>query len=252
MACFPFLIYFYFFIIYMIFFCYMFNVKIESLIFIFLFILTVLAGFKTIIDLYKNGNFNLDLTPLHDFFEDESMRFYGDLLFSPIITMILSIILMAAVYLYAIGSNVPLNFLLFLAVVLILYICIQLGNYFSMIPMFIVLGIPIVLIIISLILMMVTIANYNANASVGAGRDAQFTLSNINQPEMLKYKISMILEFTLMFFWLFYLFITEDRVDKTSVQFYSYAILPVLYGGSSYMVYVANGLSKMKFADVAK
>jgi hypothetical protein len=159
---------------------------------------------------------------------------------------------MAAVYLYAIGSNVPLNFLLFLAVVLILYICIQLGNYFSMIPMFIVLGIPIVLIIISLILMMVTIANYNANASVGAERDAQFTLSNINQPEMLKYKISMILEFTLMFFWLFYLFITEDRVDKTSVQFYSYAILPVLYGGSSYMVYVANGLSKMKFADVAK
>jgi hypothetical protein len=227
----------------------MFNVKIESLIFIFLFILTVLAGFKTIIDLYKNSNFNLDLTPLRDFFEDESMRFYSSLMFSPIITMMLSIILMVAVYLYAIGSNIPLNFLLFLSVVLILYICIQLGNYFSMFPMFIVLGIPIVLIIISLILMMVTIANYNSNTSA---RDAQFTLSNINHPEMLKYKISMILEFTLMFFWLFYLYITEDRVDKTSVQFYSYAILPVLYGGSSYMVYVANGLSKMKFADISK
>ena len=249
MACFPFLIYFYFFVIYIIFFCFMFNYKIESLIFIFLFILTVLAGFKTIIDLYINSNFNLNLIPLHDFFEDESMRFYNDLLFSPLVTLILTSLLVSAIYLYAMGGNVPLNFLLFLSVSLILYVCIQLGNYFSMIPMFIVLGIPIVLVIISLILIMITISNYNSNASA---RDAQFSLSNINQPEMLKYKISIILELTLMFFWLFYLFITEDRGDKTKVQFYSYAILPVLYGGSSYMVYVANGLSKINFADQFK
>ena len=249
MVCFPFLIYFYFFVIYIIFFCYLFNYKIESLIFIFLFILTVLAGFKTIIDLYMNGNFNLDLTPLQNFFEDESMRFYNDLLFSPLITLILTSFLIIAIYLYATGSNVPLNFLLFLSVSLILYICIQLGNYFNTIPMFIVLGIPIVLIIISLILIMVTIANYNSNASA---RDGQFTLSNINQPEMLKYKISIILELLLIFFWLFYLFITDDLVDKTSVQFYSYAILPVLYGGSCYTIYVANGLSKINFADQSK
>jgi hypothetical protein len=208
-----------------------------------------LAGLKTIIDLYKNGNFNLNLTPLHNFFQDESMRFYNDLLFSPLVTLILTSLLISAIYLYAMGSNVPLNFLLFLSVSLILYICIQLGNYYETIPMFIVLGIPIVLIIISLILMMVTIANYNANASV---RNAQFSLSNINQPEMFKYKISFILELTLMFLWLFYLFITDDNDDnddKTKTQFYSYAILPVLYGGSSYMIYVANGLSKINFTD---
>ena len=246
MGCFPFIIYFYFFVIYIIFFCYLFNYKIESLIFIFLFILTVLAGFKTIIDLYKNGNFNLNLTPLHAFFEDESMRFYNDLLFSPLVTLILTSFLIAAIYLYASGSNVPLNFLLFLSISLILYICIQLGNYYDTIPMFVVLGIPIILIIISLILMMVTIANYNANATV---RNGQFSLSNINHPEMIKYKISIILELTLMFFWLFYLFMTDDSDDKTTVQFYSYAILPVLYGGSSYMIYVANGLSKINFTD---
>ena len=125
MGCFPFIIYFYFFVIYIIFFCYLFNYKIESLIFIFLFILTVLAGFKTIIDLYKNGNFNLNLTPLHAFFEDESMRFYNDLLFSPLVTLILTSFLIAAIYLYATGSNVPLNFLLFLSISLILYICIR-------------------------------------------------------------------------------------------------------------------------------
>ena len=161
----------------------------------------------------------------------------------------MALFLMGSTYLYMIGTAIPLNFLLFLSVALILYICIQLGNYYATIPMFVILGIPIILIIISLILIMVTISNYNSNASA---RESKFTLSNVNELEIFKYKITMIFEFILLFLWLFYLFITEDRVDKTSVQFYSYVLLPVLYGGSSYMVYVANGLSKMKFSDQKK
>ena len=249
MDCFPFLIYFYFFIIYIIFFCYLFNLKIESLIFIFLFILTVLAGFKTLIDLYKNKGFVFDLKPFHDFFEDESMKFYKNVLFSPLITMGMCGLLIGSSYLYMTGSAIPLNFLLFLSVMLIMYITIQLGNYYSIIPMFIILGIPIILIIISLILIMVTISNYNSNSSA---RDAKFTLSNMNESEIFKYKITLVLEFILLFAWLFYLFITEDRVDKSTAQFYSYVLLPILYSGSGYMVYVANGLSKIKFSDQGK
>lgn len=246
MFCSSLFIYFNFFIIYLIFFFFLFNSKIESLIFIFLFILSIFSGFKIIIDLYKNKNFVLDLKPLQQFFMDDSMQFYNNLLFSPIITIILTIILLGSVYIHVTGGNIPLQFLLFSSISLVLFILIQLGNYFKFIPLFVVLGIPILFIIISLILIMIIIKKYNTNASV---KNSKFSISSINKNEILKYKIVFILEMILLFFFLFYYYITNDIIDNTVSQFYSYFIIPLLYFGSSYMIYVANNISQLNVTD---
>lgn len=81
MACgIPYILEIVFIILYITFFVYLFDKKTEGLIIIFLFILTIFAGFKTISDLYslKNGLFKLDFLDFSSSSSSGIMKYFFD------------------------------------------------------------------------------------------------------------------------------------------------------------------------------
>ena len=109
--------------LYIIFFVFLFMDNIEGLIFILLFLLTTMSGYKVVMDLYENRELvNYDIMNMFDFLE-EPFKIKSAAL-HPIVLLLLTVSLVIFIFMYM-ASRVSANYVITNAMLLVLYFCFQ-------------------------------------------------------------------------------------------------------------------------------
>jgi hypothetical protein len=233
----------------------MFQPKIENLIMVVLFILTIISGFNLIMDIKDNDVITLNFDLIASAMNTKNGSIVNDFLFSPVVLCIIAMILIIHIGLYVTNTDeVPVSFLYWLSAYLGIMSFFTLGNsYDGGVPFFVVIGMPIVLIIISMILMTITIYNYNKSSQKHSLYNRFIYLSNIDENNMMYYKITIIIEFIFIVLLLLFVFmrygslVALTKNENTILQSVLYSSLPIIYGLSGYSVFLGNKLSKIKF-----
>jgi hypothetical protein len=248
MNCFPAFSYIFILITYIVLFSFLFQPKLENIILIFLFILTLIAGFNLIMDLKRNKMY-LTFAPLEELFKnDGGLDLIKLLLFSPITTMLLFIVFIYVLINYINGQpDFNLNYVIFLSVLLFTTNALQMGATIQSINIAWVFAIPYILIILSILFVIIVIYNINANTT---GKNDPIPLSKFDENGFL-FDISMIITVSIIALFLTYFVLFYETENKT-LQFQLYTIIPIIYGGSAYMTYLSSILLEKKFLQNKK
>jgi len=244
--------YFFYVVLYLILFIFMFQPKIENLVIIMIFILTVFFEFNLIMDIKDINSVKFDFKLFAEFINQRNGTIVNELLFSPLTLFLICILLITFVALYVTKTpGISVTFIYFLAIYLAVMSFFTLGNTIKNgIPFYIVILIPFILIVVSLIMMIVTIYNYNESSKNNSLYSKSIFLSNIDSIHFLKYKITIIIEFIFIFFILSYLFLFlgGNNTSSNRVQSLLYLFMPIIYGISGYLVFLSNKILQIKFA----
>jgi len=248
-------VYIFYIVLYFILFGFLFQPNVENLVMIILFVLVVISGFNVIMDIKDNKEVFFYFKLFYEFMDQTNGSYVTDLLFSPFSLFIICILLivMVALYMTNIGS-VPIGFIYFLATYLGVISFFTVANSIRTgVPIYIVIGIPLILVIVSLIMMMVTIYNYNTSS----GKNGLYTkfifLSSIDSTNTQRYKTILITEFIFMLLLLMYLFIylkyikNTPKTDNNTVQSLLYVAMLIIYSLSGCLVFFSNNLLQLKF-----
>jgi len=151
-----------FFIVYVILFYFVFNPNVESIVFIITYITTIFSGFKLLYDLYfYNPNEVVSFKDLYEILERGST---GVLLFSPLILIIIGVSFFLHVILY-LFNKVSLGYVLIQGLVMCIFIVLQTFKN-PIIPLWKILGFPILFYLISLTFTMFFIYHFRNDHSV--------------------------------------------------------------------------------------
>jgi hypothetical protein len=245
-------IYFFYVVLYFILFIFMFKPKIENVVIIMIFILTVFFEFNLIMDIKDINSVTFDFKLFSEFMNEQDGSIVNYLLFSPLALFLISVLLIIVVVLYVTKTSaVPITFIYFLAIYLGVMSFFYLGNTIKNgIPFYIVILIPFILIIVSLIMTIVTIYNYNESSKKNLLFSKNIFLSSIDSKHLLQYKILIIIEFVFIFGILSYLFLYlgSKNTSSTKVQSLLYVFMPIIYGISAYLIFLSNKILQVKFA----
>lgn len=159
------LLYFALIFLYVMFFVFLNYENIEGLIFIFLFVLSSVTGYKLILDMYANRkdlNMNLDavlntIKPIIDI---------KGIFLNPFVLLILVLSLATFVILY-IMSYLPVHYIITNVFLIVLYLFFTISGKGTSTSLYILYSIPIITLIVSLIMIMVTISILNGKSPTG-------------------------------------------------------------------------------------
>ena len=153
--------------LYIIFFVFLFMDNIEGLIFILLFLLTTMSGYKVVMDLYENREIvNYDIMNMFDFLE-EPFKIKSAAL-HPIVLLLLTVSLVIFIFMYM-ASRVSANYVITNAMLLVLYFLFSMPakEGASFFQLYVLYGVPILGIILSLVFIMVCISVMNFDSPTG-------------------------------------------------------------------------------------
>lgn len=235
--------------------------KIEGLIFILLFVLTVFVGFKIIFDFYRSSISAIDKELYFLRFksfevfakEIEVLKLIKDFLLSPLVTLVLLVLLIFSIVQYIQkGIRNDYDFLVTMCCLTFGQIGISLTNTDTKVPFYILFGIPIILLIVSLILIIVSIFNINSDAIT-----KKLKLNKSGRERVKKYKdffVSIIIFFivSLFLFSVSSIFDENNSVNennKSSIDLFLTLFLLVIYGLTGYAVFEADAISKMERSE---
>ena len=239
--------------------------KIEGLVFILLFVLTVFVGFKIIFDFYKSSVSAVDrelyflrFKSFEIFANDiEILKLMKDFLLSPVVTLVLLVLLVFSIVEYIKkGIRNDYDFLVTMSCLTFGQIAISLTNASTKVPFYILFGIPIILLIVSLILILVSIFNINSDAIT------KLKLNKSGRERVKKYKhffVSNIIFFIVSLF----LFSVSSIFDKnnsggepsvndnykSSIDLFLTLFLLIIYGLTGYAVFEADAISKLERSE---
>ena len=240
--------------------------KIEGLVFILLFVLTVFVGFKIIFDFYKSSVSAVDrelyflrFKSFEIFANDiEILKLMKDFLLSPVVTLVLLVLLVFSIVEYIKkGIRNDYDFLVTMSCLTFGQIAISLTNASTKVPFYILFGIPIILLIVSLILILVSIFNINSDAIT-----KKLKLNKSGRERVKKYKdffVSIIIFFIVSLF----LFSVSSIFDKnnsggepsvndnykSSIDLFLTLFLLIIYGLTGYAVFEADAISKLERSE---
>lgn len=240
--------------------------KIEGLVFILLFVLTVFVGFKIIFDFYKSSVNALDKESFFLRFksfeifakEIQILKLIKDFLLSSLVTLVLIILLIVSIAQYLNkGVRNDYDFLVTMACLTFGQVAFTLTNSNTKVPFYILFGIPIILLMVSLILIMVSIFNINSDAPT-----KKLKLNKGGRERVKKYKdffVSIVIFFIVTLF----IFSVSDIYDKnnsggdlsvndnykSSIDLFVTLFLLVIYGLTGYAVFEADAISKMERSE---
>ena len=225
---FPYLIYVFFLILYIIFFSHLFNKNLEYLMFILIFILSIFSGVKTVSDIY-NSNILFKFDVLDSFVNKIGFfKIIKNILFSTIVIILVGI-----------SMSVPLSSVISHIFVLFTLIAYRLFYNVS-IPLWSIVIIPILLIFVSFIFILITIHNLKKNKD---DDNNEIRVSKNTRKKLNIYKGLYITDAILLnMYMVIALFYNKEEVTQLA----TYLIMPIVYGTSGYMVYLANKLSDVK------
>lgn len=153
-------------ILYIIFFIFLLFENIEGLIFILLFLLTSMSGYKLILDLYENRNIlNIDFSKIFG----ENTSGIVSLFLNPLTLLLLIVMLFVFILMY-LKSRIKINAIFLNVLLIVVYILFSMpakksgGGLFQLYTLY---SIPIMVILLSLIMMMVTIHTLNSDSIIG-------------------------------------------------------------------------------------
>ena len=243
MDCFPFvyLINFIFIVLYFIFLLFFFNKAFESVMVICLFILIILSGY-TIFSELINIKANFDLSKFYEIFNDEDgAGVFKKIIFSSFTIIVLLVLLIINILLYVNGGS-P-TWLIVLSVALAGIMSIKFGMFFTSIPYWLVFGVPMALTMVAFILLVIAIyyISYGKNKKLGSLSDMSANMSTFKL-----FATFELLLFVLFFMYFFIFYKNKEgnhRINEL-LEYSCYAILPILYINSAYLVYVAQGITK--------
>lgn len=156
------LLYLAFFIVYVILFYFMFNTNVESIVFIITYITTIFYGFKLLYDFYfYNPNEVVNFKDLYEILENSST---GLLLFSPLLIIIIGVSFFLHVILY-LFNKISLGYVLLQGLALCIFIVLQTFKN-PVIPLWKILGFPILFYLISLTFTMFFIYHFRNERTV--------------------------------------------------------------------------------------
>jgi hypothetical protein len=156
------LLYLAFFVVYVILFYFMFNTNVESIVFIITYITTIFSGFKLLYDFYfYNPNEVVNFKDLYEILEKGST---GVLLFSPLLLIIIGVSFFLHVILY-LFNKISLGYVLLQGLALCIFIVLQTFKN-PIIPLWKILGFPILFYLISLTFTMFFIYHFRNDHSV--------------------------------------------------------------------------------------
>jgi hypothetical protein len=236
---FPYLIYVFFLILYIIFFSHLFNKNLEYLMFILIFILSIFSGVKTVSDIY-NSNILFKFDVLDSFVNKIGFfKIIKNILFSTIVIILVGISMLVNIVLYAVKQTVPLSSVISHIFVLFTLIAYRLFYNVS-IPLWGIVIIPILLIFVSFIFILITIHNLKKNKD---DDNNEIRVSKNTRKKLNIYKGLYITDAILLnMYMVIALFYNKEEVTQLA----TYLIMPIVYGTSGYMVYLANKLSDVK------
>ena len=239
---FPYLMYLFFFVLYIIFFSHLFNKKLEYLMFILIFILSIFSGVKTVSDIYSsNILFKFDV--LDSFINKISFfKIIKNILFSTIVIFLVGISMIVNIVLYAVKQTVPLSSVI--SHIFVLFALIAYRLFYNMsIPLWGIVIIPVLLIFISLILILTGIHKLKEKNKDNDNDRNEIGVSKNTRKKLNIYKGLYITDTILLNIYMFIaLFYNKEEVTQLA----TYLIMPIVYGTSGYMVYLANKLSVVK------
>lgn len=235
--------------------------KIEGLVFILLFVLTLFVGFKIIFDFYKSSVSAVDKELYFLRFksfeiftkEIEILKLIKDFLLSPLVTLILLVLLIFSIVQYIQkGIRKDYDFLVTMCCLTFGQIGISFTSSDTKVPFYILFGIPIILLMVSLILIIVAIFNINSEAIT-----KKLKLNKNGRERVKKYKdffVSIIIFFivTLFLFSVSPIYDKNNSVNenyKSSTDLLVTLFLLIIYGLSGYAVFEADAISKMERSE---
>ena len=247
MDCFPLFSYTFFIILYAILFSFMFNPKLENVVMIFIFMATFIGSYNLYSDLNRRNIF-IEFGPIIELLKDGGgLDLIKLLLFSPIITVIIFMFLVIALFGYITqhpGANI--SYIIFLGVLLFITNMVQIGINMKDVKLSKVLIIPILSTLISVLFVLIGIFNTNTKTS---GKQDPLPYSRLDPTGGIFFKIAMILEITILCLFLAYFTLFYTKGDK-NMQFQLYTVLFLLYGLSGVMIYTSNRVLHKKFLTV--
>ena len=153
-------------ILYIIFFIFLLFENIEGLMFILLFLLSSMSGYKLILDLYENRNIlNIDFSKIFG----ENTSGIVSLFLNPLTLLLLIVMLFVFILMY-LKSRIKINAIFLNVLLIVVYILFSMpakksgGGLFQLYTLY---SIPIMVILLSLIMMMVTIHTLNSDSIIG-------------------------------------------------------------------------------------
>lgn len=240
--------------------------KIEGLVFILLFILTVFVGFKIIFDFYNSSvnsndkeSFFLRFKSFEVFAKEiQILRLIKDFLFSSLVTLVLLIVLIVSVVQYIQkGIRNDYDFLVTMVCLTFGQVAFSFTNSNTKIPFYILFGIPIILLIVSLILIMISIFNINSDSPT-----KKLKLNKDGRKRIKKYKdffVSIIIFIIVTLFSFSVVSIYDENISgndlsvndnyKSSIDLFVTLFLLVIYGLTGYAVFEADAISKMERSE---
>lgn len=234
-------------ILYIIFFVFLFYKNIEGLVFILLFLLMTVSGYKVILDFYENRELlKVDFSQI---FGPET-NLISSLIFSPIMLFILLISLFILCILYSM-SLASLNTIFVNVSLLAVYILFSMpsNSLSSPLQLHVLYGIPIMLLIISLIFIMVTITTLNYNSPTGR-LDLPYKYRNILNTYKGTFVTSILILIASM------IFLTLSKRSKTSnknvTEGYSGDSFNYITAGSMFFIYIFSFISFNGAYDIYK
>ena len=212
---------------------------------IFLFIFSFIAGYNFIVDL-KEGNFQLDFAPLQELFKDDGgMDLIKFMMFSPITTLFLFILLVVVIVAYVSdkSNQLYIDYIIILTVLLFVTNFIQIGLKTIKIYLAAIFAVPVLMILLSILFVVITIYNINANSK----NSEETTPFSELFKDSLTFKILLMVDIFVILSFMSY-FVLFYKVGEKNIQYQLYAATAVVYVISSFIMYISSGYLKKKFA----
>ena len=213
---------------------------------IFLFIVTFISGYNLFIDLKKRDLF-FEFEPIADIFKDGAgLELIKLALFSPFTTAFLFILVMIELFGYVTNyATANVSYIIFLGVLLFITNMIQVGINIKCVKLAYIILLPILLILVSLMFILIGIYNIYKNST---GKDDPMPYAQLDPKNSIYYKIILILEISIIIFFLIYFVLFYTKGDK-NMQFQLYVITCLIYLLSGGIMYLSSNVLKKKFLN---
>jgi hypothetical protein len=254
MDCFPFIYILntIFIFLYIILFVFLFKPAFDSLIIICLFVLMIFSGYSVIMELI-NIKGSLDLNRFYELFNSNGGGPLKNIIMSNLTVVILLVLLILNIVSYINGAS-P-TAMIILSIMLVLILIIKFGAIISELSYVMFFGIPIFLTILSFVFIIIAIYK-------GSGDNNKLgELSNIST-NLYSFKIISLINLLIFILFFVYFFIfyktgsdkQKENSEKINIllQNSCFIILPVLYGTSSYLIYLSQLIAKQTNCISAK
>lgn len=245
MNCYPIFIYLVFIILYIVLFIFLFQPKLENIIYIFLFILTVISGFNTLLDIRKK-DMVMNFKPIEELFDSgNGLDLIKAIFFSPFTTIVIFIFFIFYLITYLSGkTKVNQSFIFIMALLLFVINMVQMGISIGKVNIIYIFMIPIIIIILSLLFITISIYKLNNNST---GNTDILPFSQTDPKNSDVYRLSLIIDVCLIIcFMIYFVLFYSDENDK-KLQYQLYTVIPLIYGISAYNIYISSNILNKKY-----